>query len=126
MKRTIFALLFAAACFAQGRGQYQPPPNHEDDYIVHDFEFKDGEKLAELRLHYTTLGTPTRNASGHVNNAVIIMHGTGGTGRAFLTAGFAGQLFGPGQPLDAAKYLHRPAGRHRPRRIQQALRTACA
>jgi len=72
--------------------------------VAHDFQFKSGEKLAELRLHYTTLGTPTRNAAGHVNNAVIVMHGTGGTGRAFLSAGFGGQLFKPGQPLDIEHY----------------------
>jgi homoserine O-acetyltransferase len=80
-------------------------PNREGDWIVHDFQFKSGEKLAELRLHYTTLGTPTRNAAGHVNNAVIVMHGTGGSGHPFATnPAFAGELFGKGQPLDIARY----------------------
>jgi homoserine O-acetyltransferase len=60
--------------------------------------------MAELRLHYTTVGKPSRGADGHVNNAVIVMHGTGGTGRPFLGANFGGELFGPGQPLDAQRY----------------------
>ena len=72
--------------------------------VTHDFIFKSGEKLAELRMHYITLGTPARDAAGHVRNAVIIMHGTGGSGRAFLGAGFGGELFGKGQPLDAATH----------------------
>ena len=103
MTRPLFLLLLAAACCAQPPN---PPqfPNSEGDWVSHDFQFKSGETMAELRLHYTTLGTPTRNAAGHVNNAVIVMHGTGGTGRAFLSAGFGGELFGKGQPLDIARY----------------------
>jgi homoserine O-acetyltransferase len=77
----------------------------QGDYIVRDFHFKDGETLPELKLHYYTLGAPERDASGKVTNAVIIGHGTGGTGRAFLTATFAGILFGPGQLLDAKHYF---------------------
>ena len=98
-------LLLAGACFAQ-----QPPaplsfPNQvESDFTTRDFTFKSGERLAELRIHYIAIGTPTRDSSGHVNNAVIIMHGTGGTGHAFLSAQFAGELFRPGQPLDAATH----------------------
>jgi homoserine O-acetyltransferase len=103
MTRTLVVLLLAAACWGQTENQPQFP-NQEGDYIVHDFEFKSGEKLAELRLHYTTLGAPTRNAEGHVNNAVIVMHGTGGQGRGFLSAQFAGELFGKGQPLDISRY----------------------
>jgi homoserine O-acetyltransferase len=103
MTRTLFLLLLSFAGWAQP--QNQPHfPNREGDWIAHDFEFKSGEKMAELRLHYTTLGTPTRNAAGHVNNAVLIMHGTGGNGRGFLSAQFAGELFGKEQPLDIARY----------------------
>jgi homoserine O-acetyltransferase len=76
----------------------------ENDYTVHDFAFRSGEKLADVRLHYIALGTPRRDAAGHVNNAVLIMHGTGGTGHAFLSEQFAGVLLGPGQPLDIARY----------------------
>ena len=99
MIRPLFAVLLAAACWAQPQF-----PNQEGDWIAHDFQFKSGEKMADLRLHYTTLGTPARNAAGHVNNAVIIMHGTGGNGRGFLSAQFAGELFGKDQPLDIAHY----------------------
>ena len=103
MVRLTFALLLSVACWAQPQNQPQFP-NKEGDWIAHDFQFKDGEKMAELRLHYTTLGAPTRNSAGHVNNAVIIMHGTGGNGRGFLSAGFGGELFGKGQPLDIERY----------------------
>jgi homoserine O-acetyltransferase len=95
----------AGVCCAQ-----QPPaplvfPHQtEADWVAHDFTFQSGEKLAGLRLHYITLGTPARDAAGHVNNAVIVMHGTGGSGRAFLSPGFAGELFREGQPLDAATH----------------------
>jgi homoserine O-acetyltransferase len=81
------------------------PAQTEGDWISKDFKFKTGEVLPEFRLHYITLGTPKRNAQGVVNNAVLIMHGTGGTGRAFLSDHFAGVLFGPGQLLDASKYF---------------------
>jgi homoserine O-acetyltransferase len=103
MIRPLIAFFFAAAAWAQAPDAPQFP-NQEGDYVVHDFEFQSGERLAELRLHYTTLGAPTRNAAGRVNNAVLIMHGTGGQGRGFLSAQFAGELFGPGQPLDISRY----------------------
>src|ERR1019366_8450528 len=70
MIRTLVAFLLSAACWAQP--QNQPLfPNQEGDWIARNFQFKSGEKMAELRLHYTTLGAPTRDAAGHVNNAVI-------------------------------------------------------
>ena len=76
----------------------------QGDYIVRDFKFTTGEVLPELRLHYTTLGTPRKDSRGIVHNAVMILHGTGGSGRSFLSAGYAGQLFGPGQTLDTTKF----------------------
>ena len=79
-------------------------PNSEGDWIAKDFHFTTGETLSELKLHYTTLGKPERDTHGVVRNAVLIMHGTGGSGRAFLSAGFGGQLFGAGQLLDAATH----------------------
>src|SRR6516225_7602036 len=103
-----FAVLALAACAAAQPPQQSvkyPMEPVEGDFITHDFTFNSGEKLADLRIHYTTLGQPTRDAAGHVNNAVIVMHGTGGTGRAFLSAQFAGELFRPGQPLDIAKFF---------------------
>jgi homoserine O-acetyltransferase len=80
------------------------PAPVEADFIARDFHFSTGETLPELRLHYTTLGKPVRDARGVVRNAVLITHGTGGTGKAFLSANFGDRLFGPGQLLDATKY----------------------
>lgn len=76
----------------------------EGTYVSHDFKFHTGEVTHSLKLHYTTLGTPRRGADGKVDNAVLILHGTGGTGHQFMTPVYAGELFGPGQPLDANKY----------------------
>ena len=75
------------------------------DYVVRDFAFASGERLDELRLHYVTLGTPHRGPDGHVDNAVLVLHGTGGSGRQFLTENFAGVLFGSGQLLDVARHF---------------------
>ena len=79
-------------------------PVHDGDFVVRDFRFRSGETLPELRLHYATLGTPARDAKGHVTNAVMVLHGTGGSGRQFLRPQFADELFGPGQPLDIQKF----------------------
>src|SRR5215469_12478146 len=82
-----------------------PMAASEGDYIVRDFRFTSGETLRELRIHYRTLGKPVRDSKGVVRNAVLIGHGTGGSGEGFLRQPFAGELFGPGQPLDATKYF---------------------
>jgi homoserine O-acetyltransferase/O-succinyltransferase len=103
----VAALIFARASPAQTTAA--APPQHwqtqEGDFVVHDFHFHDGETLQDLRLHYTTLGKPIRDAHGRVTNAVLIMHGTGGTGQQFLRPVFAGVLFGPGQLLDSSKHF---------------------
>jgi homoserine O-acetyltransferase len=83
----------------------QTPAPVEADYVIRDFRFKSGETLPELRLHYRTVGTPQRDGAGKVRNAVLVLHGTGGTGAQFASANFAGELFGPGQPLDSARYF---------------------
>lgn len=75
------------------------------DYVVKQFQFKSGESLPEIKLHYYTFGTPQKDSSGRVRNAVLILHGTGGSGRQFLSPNFCGVLFGPGQLLDASKYF---------------------
>ncbi|GAB3255787.1 alpha/beta hydrolase family protein [Chitinimonas naiadis] len=80
------------------------PTPTEGDFKIKDFRFASGEVLPELRLHYRTLGTPKRDAQGRVNNAVLIMHGTGGTGGQFIRPEFAGELFGEGALLDAGQY----------------------
>ena len=81
------------------------PAPAEGDHTFHDFRFASGESLPELRLHYRTVGAVHRNTQGHVDNAVLIMHGTGGAGTQFLQDRFAGELFGAGQPLDATTHF---------------------
>src|ERR1700688_109967 len=76
----------------------------EGDFVVHNFKFHSRESLPELRLHYTTLGKPVKDTAGHTTNAVLILHGAGGSGQQFFQPQFAGVLFGPGQLLDAARY----------------------
>src|SRR5215831_9193388 len=95
------AILLLSFALAQAPPKYPPT---EADYVVHDFKFHSGEQLPELRLHYRTWGKPTRDARGVVNNAVLLLHGTGGTGGQFLAPQFANELFGPGQPLDIDRY----------------------
>jgi homoserine O-acetyltransferase/O-succinyltransferase len=85
----------------------QPPSRPapvEADFTAANFRFGTGETLPSLKLHYRTLGTPQRDASGIVRNAVLILHGTGGTGAGFLNQTFGGELFGAGQLLDASRY----------------------
>jgi len=81
------------------------PPPVQGDFLLKDFRFVSGESLPELRIHYRTFGTPRADAHGVVHNAVIILHGTGGSGASLVRAEFAGELFAAGQPLDAAKYF---------------------
>jgi homoserine O-acetyltransferase len=100
------SLCLAVTCLAQqsAPATTKPAPT-EGDYVAHDFHFKSGETLPELRLHYTTFGKPQKDASGKVTNAVLILHGTGGSGHQFLAPQFADVLFGPGQLLDANRYF---------------------
>jgi homoserine O-acetyltransferase len=97
-------LLVVATVRAQQTPSAAPSPQ-EGDFVLHDFHFKSGETLAEVRLHYYTLGKPAKDSNGHTTNAVLILHGTGGTGRQFLSPLFAGVLFGPGQLLDVNRYF---------------------
>ena len=94
----IFKALFLAVCSLvwgwagiAGHAADYPTPR-EGDWVAKDFRFHNGEALPELRLHYTTVGAPT-------GEPVLILHGTAGAGTNFLTPAFAGELFGPGQPL---------------------------
>ena len=79
-------------------------PTKEADATFRDAAFRDGNRLGRLTIHYTTLGTPHRDARGEIDNAVMILHGTGGTGKQFLAPQFADELYGPGQPLDIRRY----------------------
>ena len=92
--KSLFALALAIGTSA---ALAQTPAAQEGTWIVRDFKFHTGEVLPELKLHYRTIG----DRSGE---PVIIMHGTTGSGAGFLSAGFAGELFGPGQALDAKRY----------------------
>jgi len=87
-----FTLVFASPGVA---ADYPAPTERE--WIIKDFRFNTGEVFPELRLHYTTVGEPT-------GEPVVVLHGTTGSSRSMLTPAFAGELFGPGQPLDAARY----------------------
>ncbi len=101
-KSCLFTGLFFCVNVLSAQTHYPTPV--EGDYVIRDFRFASNETLAELNLHYTMIGKPSRDASGRVTNAVLIMHGTTGNGHNFLSAMFAGGLFGPGQILDAEKY----------------------
>ncbi len=101
MKHTLFFALLPLAATAAA-AQYPQPT--QGDFTLRNFSFTSGEVLPELRLHYRTVGEPRRDARGIVRNAVLILHGTGGSGAQFIRPEFAGELFGPGQPLDATKY----------------------
>lgn len=107
MRRLLAALallLAAAPAVAQQPATDWASRLTEGDVILRDVRFRSGETLPELRVHYATLGTPRRDAAGHIVNAVMVLHGTGGSGRQFLAPQFAGELYGPGQPLDISRY----------------------
>jgi homoserine O-acetyltransferase len=87
--------IFAAASFAAMAADVSPPK--QGDFIAHDFKFHSGEVMAELKLHYTTVGEAT-------GQPVLVLHGSGGSAASMLTPAFAGELFGAGQPLDASRY----------------------
>jgi len=109
--RSVFllCLLLTGGCTALGQNQTRPQRNYptpvEGDYVIQNFHFRSGESLPELKMHYRTIGTLTRDASGVANNAVLLGHGTGGSGTSLLNPTFANVLFGPGQLLDATKYF---------------------
>jgi homoserine O-acetyltransferase len=98
-------LIVLALVAAELQAQQSAATPQEGDYVAHNFRFKSGESLPNLRIHYRTLGKPVRTASGQVTNAVLILHSTGGWGGNFLVPQFAGVLFGPGQLLDASRYF---------------------
>lgn len=81
------------------------PRPHEGDFTIPNFQFKDGQSLPKLRLHYRTLGRLQKDAQGRATNAILIMHGTTGSGANFFTPAFAGNLFNAGQPLSAEEYF---------------------
>jgi len=104
MKALIKCLAFAFTCVAVLRAADYPPPT-EADYVIRDFKFTSGETMPELKIHYRTIGKPVKDDKGIVQNAVLITHGTTGSGGQFIRPEFAGELFGAGQPLDATKFF---------------------
>lgn len=101
-------LTLAGSAKAQGLPSTQPapyPPPMEADGVLQNFRFHSGQQLPELKLHYYTLGTPRKDAAGVVRNAVLILHGTGGSGKSLLTPQFAGVLFKSGGVLDANRFF---------------------
>ena len=80
-------------------------PTHDGSFDIPDFHFKSGETLPKLHLHYLTLGTPHRDPQGHTDNAILLLHGTGGDAHSLLNPVFSDVLFGPGQPFDITRYF---------------------
>jgi len=103
MERLFATLLLLAAVSRLSAADY--PRATEGDYTIHNFKFTSGETLPELKIHYRTLGKIDKGAQGKVANAVLIMHGTTGSGAQFIRPEFAGELFGKDQPLDATKFF---------------------
>ncbi|HEX5234465.1 MAG TPA: alpha/beta fold hydrolase [Silvibacterium sp.] len=107
----LFIYLLSLGAAAQPARSTIPsdPPTHwpaqNGTYVIHNFHFGAGETLPDLKLHYLTLGTPHRDAAGHTDNAVLLLHGTGGDAHSLLNPVFSDVLFGPGQPLDITKYF---------------------
>src|SRR5258708_5185356 len=97
MKLVKATVTIASAVVAFGASAADYPAPKQGDWIARDFKFHTGEVMPELRVHYTTLGEPS-------GQPVLLVHGTAGSAASMLTPAFAGELFGPGQPLDAAKY----------------------
>ena len=95
-RRMAWGLALACTCSATLAADYPAPK--EGDAVLRDFRFHTGEVLPELKLHYTTVGAPT-------GEPVLVLHGTAGSAASMLTPAFAGELFGPGQPLDASRYF---------------------
>ncbi len=99
-------IILALACVSASRPAFsQEAKPTEGDFVAHNFHFRSGDVLPEVRLHYLTYGKPATDAAGQVTNAVMILHGTTGGAEGFTHATFAGVLFGPGQLLDANKYF---------------------
>jgi homoserine O-acetyltransferase len=102
MPKALVLLLLSLVLSGASAADYPVPV--QGDVLLRDFRFASGETLPELRIHYRTIGKPERDRNGTVTNAVLITHGTGGTGSQFLRPEFAGELFGAGGVLDAARY----------------------
>ncbi len=106
MRRLLLGIVFCLTMHGAPLAADPAPPivPAQGDFTIRDFHFRAGGTTPELGIHYRTLGTPTRDGAGRVTNAVLILHGTGGSGAQFLAPQFAGILFGPGQLLDVSRW----------------------
>src|SRR5438874_4162424 len=104
MRRISAAAFFCIATISAAWAADFPLPA-EGDYTFHDFKFASSGSLPELRIHYRTLGKIEKDAQGKTRNAILILHGTTGSGAQFIRPEFAGELFGKDQPLDATKFF---------------------
>src|SRR5437588_12353046 len=102
LRSSAIVLLVAFSRVANGAEYPQPT---ESDYVIDDFRFTTGETLSQLRIHYQTIGKIGKDGQGKTRNAVLIMHGTTGSSAQFIRPEFAGELFRPGQPLDATRFF---------------------
>ena len=105
MTRTLTALALLLTLRSVAFAQAGYPAPVERDFVARDVRFESGEQAAEIRIHYRTIGQPRKDADGVVRNGVLILHGTGGSGRGFVSDNYAGRLFGKGQLLDAERYF---------------------
>ena len=99
----VFAIVASQPALSQATGASWPV--RDGVFDIANFRFKDGETIAKLHLHYLTLGAPHLDARGHTDNAILLLHGTGGDARSLLAPQFSNELFGPGQPLDITRYF---------------------
>jgi homoserine O-acetyltransferase/O-succinyltransferase len=102
LRNCLITLFIVSAAEVLLPAEYPAP--QASDFVIHDFHFRSGEVLPELRMHYRTLGSPKRDSQGIVRNAVLILHGTTGNGNQFIRPEFAGELFGRDQLLDVDRY----------------------
>ena len=105
MKTLALAAGLAVLSAFSAPAQIVPQPPEHGDAVLRNFRFASGETLPELKVHYVTFGRKLDDGRGHTANAVLVLHGTGGSSAQFLVPNFAGVLFGPGQPLDASRYF---------------------
>ena len=105
MMRVLLTVAFSCLVSTLALAQSNYPAPIDGDFVARGFVFASGDQIPEVKIHYRTVGTPRKDADGVVRNAVLVLHGTGGTGAGFLSASYAGRLFGKGQPLDAEQYF---------------------
>jgi homoserine O-acetyltransferase/O-succinyltransferase len=101
----LLSLLATVSASANAQAPASKWPTQDGAYDIANFHFKNGETIEKLHLHYITLGTPHRDAAGHTDNAILLLHGTGGDAHSLMSPVFSNVLFGPGQPFDITKYF---------------------